>query len=104
MIPSRRACEHARARESAEGRQSSRFTVSDNSGRAREELRVYGANYLLYATLKQPLAPVRPGVVRAVLWKVPRTLKAASKLKFCVLAADPAGNLSTANCAKLQLV
>ena len=57
-----------------------RFTFSDNSGRAREELRVYGANYVLYATLKQPLAPVRPGVVRAVLWKVPRK-KAASKLK-----------------------
>jgi hypothetical protein len=79
-----------------------RFTVSDNSGRAREELRVYGANYLLYATLKQPLAPVRSGVVRTVLWKVPRSLK-APKLKFCVLAADPGGNLSTASCAKLQL-
>ena len=78
------------------------FTVSDNSGRAREELRVYGTNYLLYATLKQPLAPVRSGVVRTVLWKVPRSLK-ASTLKFCVLAADPTGNLSTANCAKLQL-
>lgn len=80
-----------------------RFTVSDNSGRAREELRVYGANYLLYATLKQPLAPVRSGVVRTVLWKVPGSLKAASQLKFCVLAADPTGNLSTANCARLRL-
>jgi hypothetical protein len=84
------------------GKASLRFKVSDNSGRAREELRVYGPNFLLYATLKRPLAPVRAGVVRTVPWRVPKAVKAGS-LQFCALAADAAGNLSTASCAKLKI-
>jgi hypothetical protein len=79
-----------------------RYKVSDNSGRARTELRVYGPNYLLYATLKRPLARVRAGVVHSAPWKVPGSISASS-LKFCALAADASGNLSAASCAKLTI-
>jgi hypothetical protein len=84
------------------GKASLRYRISDNSGRARAELRVYGPNYLLYATLKRPLGRVRAGVVRTVPWKVPKAVKPGS-LKFCALGADAAGNLSTASCAKLKI-
>jgi hypothetical protein len=84
------------------GKASLRFKVSDNSGRAREELRVYGPKFLLYATLKRPLARIRSGVVNTVPWKVPKAVKPGS-LEFCALAADAAGNLSTASCAKLKI-
>jgi hypothetical protein len=79
-----------------------RYTLADNSGRARVEIRVYGENFLLYATLKQPFARVKKGVVRTTAWKVPAALKPRT-LRFCALGADAAGNLSTTSCAQLRI-
>ena len=66
-------------------------------------MRVYGPNFILYATLKRPLGRVGAKAVLAVPWKVPASLPASDPLKFCVVAADAAGNLSVAQCAKLRL-
>lgn len=79
-----------------------RYTVSDNSGKSRETVRVYGANFLLYATLVRPLAPAKAGVIENVVWRVPKTLKPGT-LKFCVLAQDAAGNQSRPGCAPLKI-
>jgi hypothetical protein len=80
-----------------------RFVVTDNSGKARAEVRVYGPNFILYATLKRPLGRVRAKTVLAVPWKVPAALPKSEPLRFCVVAADAAGNLSSAHCAKLSV-
>ena len=79
-----------------------RYKVSDNSGRARTELRVYGPNYNLYATLQRPFLRVRSKVVQSYKWKVPPGLPGGA-VRFCVLAADHGGNLSTTSCAALRL-
>jgi len=80
-----------------------RFRVSDNSGKARALVRVYGPQYLLYANLTMPLKKVgKRGSVQSVAWHVPRTLVPA-KYRFCVLATDKAGNASKTSCAKLVL-
>jgi len=80
-----------------------RFRVSDNSGRARALVRVYGTRFALYASLSMPLRTVsKRGSVQSVSWRVPRTL-VPGKYRFCVLATDKAGNASTTSCAKLLL-
>jgi hypothetical protein len=78
------------------------YRVSDNSGKSTEEVRVYGANFLLYATLKSPLEPAKAGTKDFVVWKVPKRVP-AGQLKFCVLAADPSGNQSRTSCAALRI-
>jgi len=80
-----------------------RFRVSDNSGKARALVRVYGSQYALYATLTMPLRKVGArGSVQSVSWRVPRAM-GAGKFRFCVLATDTAGNASKTSCAKLVL-
>jgi hypothetical protein len=80
-----------------------RFRVSDNSGKARALVRVYGSQYALYATLTMPLRKVGArGSLQAVSWRVPRAM-GAGKFRFCVLATDRAGNASKTSCAKLVL-
>jgi hypothetical protein len=80
-----------------------RFRVSDNSGKARALVRVYGPQYALFASLSMPLRKVGArGSVQSVRWRVPPTL-APGKYRFCVLATDKAGNASKTSCAKLQL-
>ena len=80
-----------------------RFRVSDNSGKARALVRVYGTQFALYASLTMPLRTVGArGSVRSVGWRVPRTL-IPGKYRFCVLATDKAGNASKTSCAKLLL-
>jgi hypothetical protein len=80
-----------------------RFVVADKSGKARAEVRVYGANYILYATLKRPLGRVSAKTVLSVPWKVPASVASSDPLRFCVVAADAAGNLSAARCARLRV-
>jgi hypothetical protein len=80
-----------------------RFVVADKSGKARAEVRVYGANYILYATLKRPLGRVSAKTVLSVPWKVPASIASSDPLRFCVVAADAAGNLSAARCARLRV-
>ena len=80
-----------------------RFRVSDNSGKARALVRVYGSQYALYATLTMPLRKVGAhGSIQSVSWRVPRAM-GAGKFRFCVLATDKAGNASKTSCAKLVL-
>jgi len=80
-----------------------RFRVSDNSGRARALVRVYGSQYALYATLTMPLRKVGAhGSLQSVAWRVPRAM-GAGRFRFCVLATDRAGNASKTSCAKLAL-
>ena len=80
-----------------------RFRVSDNSGKARALVRVYGTRFALYANLGMPMRTVGArGSVQSVGWRVPRTL-VPGKYRFCVLATDKAGNASKTSCAKLLL-
>ena len=73
------------------------FDVFDDSGRARARVRVYEDRSLL-ATLTAPVM-FRIGT-RAVRlrWPVPRALR-SRRLRYCVLASDPAGNRSAPACA-----
>jgi hypothetical protein len=79
-----------------------RYRVGDNSGRSREVVRVYGANYFLYASIVSPMERARGSRLDSVRWHAPAHLD-ESKLRFCVLARDPAGNASTTSCAPLRV-
>ncbi len=79
-----------------------RFTVYDASGRSREIVRVYGPSYLLFATISKGFAKAKPKQKASVVWKVPADLQ-TTKLQFCVLAQDPAGNQSKTSCAPLKI-
>lgn len=80
-----------------------RFRVSDNSGKAKALVRVYGKQFALYASLTMPLRTVGVrGSVQSVGWRVPRTL-VPGRYRFCVLATDKAGNASRTSCAELLL-
>jgi hypothetical protein len=83
-----------------------RFRVSDNRGKVRALVRVYGtqyAYYALFASLSMPLRTVgERGSIQSVIWRVPPTL-GGGKFRFCVLATDRAGNASKTSCAALIL-
>jgi hypothetical protein len=79
------------------------FRISDNSGRARALVRVYGMQYALFATLSMPLKHVgAPGSLQHVAWRVPVTV-GVGKFEFCVLALDKNGNSSPTSCARLTI-
>jgi hypothetical protein len=74
-----------------------RFAVFDDSGRAREIVRVY-ENRSLLATIEAPMR-FRIGTrAVSVSWPVPSKLK-SRQLRYCVVAVDPAGNRSAPTCA-----
>ena len=77
------------------------YTVSDDSGRSREEVRVYGVKLALLAVLRSPLEASN-GAIDSVRWRVPKKLKAKT-LRFCVVAIDPSGNQSRASCAAMKI-
>lgn len=77
------------------------YTVRDDSGRSREEVRVYGAKLALLAVLRSPMEASN-GSLDSVRWRVPKKLRAKT-LRFCVVAIDPAGNQSKASCAALKV-
>jgi hypothetical protein len=77
------------------------YTVYDDSGRSREEVRVYGAKLALLAVLRSPMEASN-GSVDSVRWRVPKKLRAKA-LRFCVVAIDAAGNQSRASCAALKI-
>lgn len=77
------------------------YTVRDDSGRSREEVRVYGAKLALLAVLRAPLGTAK-GARESVRWRVPKKLRAKT-LRFCVVAIDAAGNQSRASCAPLVI-
>ncbi len=74
-----------------------RFDVFDDSGRSKALVRVY-ENCVLLATLTSP-AVFKIGTRNVrVRWLVPAKLR-SRRLRFCVVASDPAGNRSTSACA-----
>jgi hypothetical protein len=77
------------------------YTVYDDSGRSREEVRVYGTKLALLAVLRDKMERAQ-GALDGVRWPVPKRLR-VKQLKFCVVAVDPAGNQSRASCASLQI-
>lgn len=77
------------------------YTVVDDSGRSREEVRVYGAKLALLAVVRSPMEASN-GSVDSVRWKVPKKLKAKT-LRFCVVAIDASGNQSRASCAAMRI-
>jgi hypothetical protein len=79
-----------------------RYSVSDDSGKSRQTVRVYGPRLALYATIPTKLGPAKLGLVRTVSWRVPKRIKGTG-LKFCVLARDPFGNQSRPGCAPIRL-
>jgi hypothetical protein len=84
------------------GKATLRFTVYDASGKSREIVRVYGPALLLFATISKGFAKSKPKQKAAVVWKVPADLQ-TTKLQFCVLAEDAAGNQSKTSCAPLKI-
>ena len=78
------------------------FTVYDASGKAREIIRVYDQSLLLFATITTKLQKAKPKQRTFVTWKVPSDLQ-ETKLRFCVLALDAAGNQSKTSCAALKI-
>jgi hypothetical protein len=80
-----------------------RYSVSDDSGKTKETVRVYGPNFLLYATVLRPLAPAKVGAIESASWRAPKTLKPGA-IQFCVLAQDAAGNQSKPACAPLKIL
>ena len=78
------------------------FTVYDASGKAREIVRVYDQSLLLFATITTKLQKAKPKQKTSVTWKVPSDLQ-ETKLRFCVLALDAAGNQSKTSCAALKI-
>jgi hypothetical protein len=79
-----------------------RYTVFDASGKSREIVRVYGPQFLLFATIPTRTAKARPKRTSTVTWKVPADLT-ETKLQFCVLAQDASGNQSKTSCAALKI-
>jgi hypothetical protein len=78
------------------------YTVFDGSGKAREIVRVYGPQFLLFASIPTRTTTAKPKRKTSVTWKVPADLT-ETKLQFCVLAQDPTGNESKTSCAPLRI-
>jgi hypothetical protein len=78
------------------------YTVFDASGKAREIVRVYGPQFLLFASISTKTTKAKPKRKTSVTWKVPADLT-ETKLQFCVLAQDATGNQSKTSCAPLRI-
>jgi len=74
-----------------------RFDVFDDSGRTKAVVRVY-ESHLLLATIASPMRFAIGARRAGVSWHVPVKL-ASRQLRYCVVAADPAGNRSASTCA-----
>ena len=77
------------------------YTVSDNSGKARERIAIYHGNKRIGNALSRPLGTRKAGHVYTVAWRAPSN--APSNLRFCVRAWDPSTNPSAQSCAAIRL-
>jgi len=74
-----------------------RFDVFDDSGRSSARVRIYaGARAIATVTSRAGFKIGTRSV--EVRWPVPTSLR-SRRLRFCVVASDPAGNRSTPSCA-----
>ncbi len=79
-----------------------RFSVFDDTGEARETLRIYrGAR--IAKTLALGFAPAGSTATRVAFWRAPKTQRGNAKRKFCVNAWDRGNNVSTFSCAAIRL-
>jgi hypothetical protein len=74
-----------------------RFDVFDDSGRSKTIVRIYESRSLL-ATRVSPMTFEIGTRNVAIRWQVPARLR-SRRLRFCVVAVDPAGNRSAPACA-----
>ena len=77
-----------------------RYTVFDESKRAREEITVLRGRRLI-ATKRTKLGPRKVTSLYSQSWRVPASV--SGKLRFCVRAWDAAGNSSAKSCAPLTI-
>jgi hypothetical protein len=77
-----------------------KYQVSDDSGRSAETIRVSRGSRIL-RTIKGALLPIMEGGKRSVRYNAKGQKR--GKLRFCVKAADPTGNVSEESCEGLIL-
>jgi hypothetical protein len=77
------------------------YTVSDNSGKSREQIAIYHGSKRIGNLLSRPLGTRKAGHVYTVAWRA--AANAPSNLRFCVRAWDPSANPSAQSCAGIRL-
>ena len=77
------------------------FRVLDDSNRAEVTITIVVGGKTL-ATLSSALGPTNYPNARSVTWRVPKTI-AKRGVKICMVAADAAGNKSSATCVPLKV-
>jgi hypothetical protein len=77
------------------------YTVSDNSGKTREQIAIYHGTKRIGNVLSRPLGTRKAGHVYTVAWRA--ASNAPSNLRFCVRAWDPSANPSAQSCAGIRL-
>jgi len=94
---------HALAASGRLGRSVSlRFTILDDTGEAREAVKIYRGSSVV-KTLALDFAPAASTTTRVASWLAPKTQKGKPKWKFCVQAWDRADQPSTLGCAAITL-
>jgi hypothetical protein len=79
-----------------------RFTVSDDTGEARETLRIYSGSRII-KTLALGFAPAGNANTRAAIWRAPQTQTGHPQRRFCVKAWDRGNHASLSACAAIEL-
>ena len=78
-----------------------RYAASDDSMRVRFTIRITTRTGAQAGRVTAPFHVIRPVQIATVNWRVPR--KASSRLRFCLIAVDAAGNRSAPACAPLTV-
>lgn len=78
-----------------------RYAASDDSMRAKIRATVTTRTGKTLARVATPALVLQPQRIANVTWHAPRT--AATRLRFCIVAIDAAGNRSARACASLRL-
>jgi hypothetical protein len=78
-----------------------RFTVSDDTGEARETVKIYSGASVV-KTLALGFGPAGSATLRSATWRAPAAQKKARR-KSCVQAWDRGGQASASSCAALKL-
>jgi hypothetical protein len=78
-----------------------RYAASDDSMRSRITIRVTTPSGKALGHVTTAMELLQPQHVQTLIWRVPRT--APTRLRFCVVAIDAAGNRSAQACAPLTV-